>query len=191
MALSFNKLKAQDSLKLYLGLYTAGTIEQYSKYITKPYYKDLNYYTISFIPKIGVQFRHITLGLMGSYTFHKNTLESEPSLWGGGYFLRYNFLKKQGKRKIKFDYFVEWRHLITDGYYIPVADWRRTKIEVPVTYLSIQAGLEIRLFKSFSLAPSAGLGSTNFLKNPQDANSDRRLSIKPYGTLTIQYHLKL
>jgi hypothetical protein len=193
--LQLNALKAQDSVKLYLGLYTAGAIESYSKYITEPYYKNLNYYTLSFIPKVGVEYRHITAGIMGAYTFHTNTLESLESLWGGGYFLKYNFLKKATKKnldkKFQFDYFVEWRHLVNEGYYVPIQDWRRAKIKTPITYLSLQVGLDIKLPNSWSIALGSGIGSTNFLKNPQDINGEKRFKIKPYGTLTIQHKFKL
>lgn len=184
-------LEAQDSIKLYLGLYTSGTVEQYSKYVTVPYYKNLNYYTISFIPKVGVQLKHITTGLIGGYTFHENTFQSLESLWGGGYFLKYNWLKKQKKRQIKFDYFLEWQHLVQDGYYVPVANWRRIKIKTPTTYLSLEAGLDIKFYKAFSIALSAGLGSSNLLSNPMDSHSDKPIKIIFSQTLTLQYHLKL
>jgi hypothetical protein len=180
---SLNNLFAADTTRLYLGLYTAGTIEQYSKFVTNPYDKNLNYYTISFIPKVGIQFKQLTLGLMTSYTFHKNTLESKESLWGGGY-----FLKKILRKKNKFDYFLEWRHLVNDGYYVPIANWRRMKVKTPTSYISLQIGIDAMLPKAFSISLGMGLGSSNFLTDPFDTNSDKKTQIRPYGTITLQYN---
>jgi hypothetical protein len=184
---------------IYLGLYTTGHIEQYTAIATAPYYIELNYYTISFVPKMGYQYKKMTLGCIGSYTFHKNTFQHLESTLGVGYFLKYHFGKgelkhiplKWLKQPIPIQWFAEWRQIVTNGYYQRVPDWRMRKVSTQTNFMSLQVGGDFCFGKSFSLAIGTGVGAMQFLKDAQNPAAGKRYSIRPHGTVTYQYHFKL
>ena len=185
----------QDRGSLYLGLYSGGTIEQFSRRVTAPYFTDLNYYTITLYPKLGYSYKNITIGALCSYTFHKNTFESLEPTWGYGYFIKYKYLKKNrtSDKKISLQFFGEWQHYVDGGYYVPLPPdyWHRTKIYSQVTTFSLQGGFDILFPKSFSIGLGMGVGAFNTLKEPFNPESGRPFRVRPFGTVTFQYNLKL
>ena len=189
-----NTIQGQDKGSIYVGLYSWGTGEFYSKYVTPPLYRDLRYYTISLFPKLGYRYRSVTLGLIGSYTFHKNTFETlEPSL-GYGYFIKYNYLKKNIPlaKKISAQFFAEWLHTIQDGYYVGLpTDWHRIKVHSPTTYYSALGGLDISLPKSFSISLGVGVTAYNLLIDPTNPQSAKPFKYTFGSAITLQYNLKL
>lgn len=192
--LNLNTLKAQNETSIYIGLYTDGSIETYSPFITSPYFTKLRYSTLFFHPKIGYQFKEITLGFIGTYAFHKNTFQTLEPVLGYGYFAKLNFLKKRitPSKKLAIQCFIEWRHVIEDGYYVSLPDfWHRAKAQSQTTYLTAQGGLDLLLPKSFSIGLGIGVGSSNFLKDYQNLEGEKIIKTRIFGTLTLQYNLKL
>jgi hypothetical protein len=182
--------------QIYFGLYTSGHIEQYSPIATAPYYIDLNYYTISFLPKIGYQYKNITVGGIASYTFHKNTFQNLEPTFGIGYFCKYHFGKTEIKHKwlkqpILMKWFVEWRQIINNGYYERAPDWRMRKVSTATHLKVLQVGGDLFLSKSFSVGMGVGVGAIQFLDDVQNPSAGKHYTILPNATLTFQYNLKL
>jgi hypothetical protein len=199
LILFIQTLQAQPTKQLYFGLYTAGYIEQYSAIITAPYYRNLNYYTLSFRPKIGYQYNNITVGAIGSYTFHTNTFQNLEPTWGIGYFGKYHFGKtnmknipiKWLKQPIPIKWFAEWRHTFDNGYYESIPDWRRIKRVTSTNSMVLQVGGDVFFGKCFSLGLSAGIGYTDFFKDANQPELGKKYKMTPHSTLTFQYHLNL
>lgn len=192
--LNLNTLKAQNKTSIYIGLYTDGFIETYSPSVTSPYFTKLHYTSLFFHPKIGYQFKKITCGFVGTYAFHKNTLQTLEPVWGYGYFAKLNLFTKKitPSKKLTIQCFIEWRHVIENGYYVSLADfWHRAKVQSQTTYLTAQGGLDLLLPKSFSIGLGLGVGSSNFLKDYQNLEGEKIIKTRIFGTLTLQYNLKL
>ena len=189
-----NTAQAQNKGSIYVGLYFWGTTEFYAKYVTPPLYRDLRYYTVSVFPKLGYKYKSITVGLIGSYTFHKNTFETlEPSL-GYGYFIKYNYLKKNMHvaNKISAQFFAEWLHTVQDGYYVGSStDWHRIKVHSSTTYYSALVGFDVSLPRSFSISLGGGITAYNLLTDYTNPQSAKPFKCTFGSAITLQYNLKL
>ena len=176
-----------------LSIYTAGKIISVSE-LVPPYYKKLNYATIGFYPKIGYSIKgKYNFGVVCNYAFANSTLGNAESLSGAGYYLKYSFMPKDDTTK-KFKrliFFVEWLHVMSDGYYDYNASLAPLKIDKKVDFLSLHVGVDLRFKKGFCLGFSMGIGSTSLYKNSSLPEAGARKFIEPFGKLTFQYNFKL
>ena len=189
-----NTAQAQNKGSIYVGAYSWWTTEFYAKYVTPPLYRDLRYYTVSVFPKLGYKYKGITVGVIGSYGFHKNTFETLEPCLGYGYFVKYNYLKKNIPliSKISAQFFAEWLHTVQDGYYVGSAtDWHRIKVHSQTTYYSALGGLDISLPKYFSISLGMGVTAYNLLTDPTNPQSAKPFRYTLGSAITLQCNLNL
>jgi hypothetical protein len=176
-----------------VGLYTSGQIINVSE-IAPPYYKKLNYILIGFYPKIGYSIvGKYNFGIVGNYAFANSTLGNAKPLSGGGYYLKYSFMPKMDTA-LKFKqliYFVEWSHILTNGYYGYDTKLAPLKIDKMVNFMTFHVGADFRFKKGFSLGLSFGLGSTSRYKDNFKPESGEYNFIEFFGRTAIQYNFKL